>query len=387
MFIKPEKAFRRGVIMFSRKKPLLIIMALLIMTGLNLAPAQTTAQEEPTVRVIPVPGEMFGAALSPDGRWLFIYESTQIHEDEIVPDYLPLRLIDLDSGEERLLTGHTDYAYEAAFSPDSQRIASYHGNGDLLIWDVASGTITQRLLAIPGGGRVAFLADGQSVVTLFSGTSTQMAIWDLATGHITQLLAPRFDTRLEFMDTLQDGLPDRVVAFISSPDGSVLWAVTMYVNLERWDIATSEATRLRSSAYDAPMLSSRNVDLLADGRTLVFFDGRESILTLFDVTTGADVMTLPIDTLIDPVVWPDGSQLAWIDTNLGLNLVVMPLDEAAVAGAAEPLLIPLTTDYGNPRRAITPNLQLSQDGRRLLVTGFVVLDTGDNAVIVVDFPE
>jgi WD40 repeat protein/serine/threonine protein kinase len=45
----------------------------------------------------------------------------------------------------RTLTGHTDFAYRPAFSPDSKRLASGSFNGILRVWDVATGTEELRL--------------------------------------------------------------------------------------------------------------------------------------------------------------------------------------------------------------------------------------------------
>jgi WD40 repeat protein len=368
--------------MFARRIMLAIALVLLITASLGLpAPQATTAQDEPTVRVIPVKGEYFGAVLSPDGHWLLTYEYSEPHDDEILLDYLPLRLIDLDTGEEGWLTGHTDYVYHAAFSPDSQRIASYHGNGDLLIWDVASRTISQRLLAVPEGGRVAFLADGQHLATLLSSNFTLIAIWDLATGHVTQMLAPRYSTLGRFRHETNI-FSQRVLSFVSSPDSSALWAITWYTNLEQWDLTTGQVTRLRSSDYTMPRMAARGMELLADGHTLAFFDREEGVLTFFDTATGEDVRTLPIPTELDVVVAPDGTRVAWLDATGGLSLVVQAVD-----GSGEPPVIPLPDDYGELHNQVDRNLKISSDGRRVVVSGFTTIETGDNAVIVVDLPE
>ncbi|MBZ0305858.1 MAG: hypothetical protein K8I82_07305, partial [Anaerolineae bacterium] len=100
---------------------------LLVLLSLATAAYRPAAAE---IKIIPFHSNQSGVELSPDGKTIATHELGVIQGDEIYPDLLPIRLFDVESGTEKaLLTGHTDYAIDIAFSPDSQTLASYHFPG------------------------------------------------------------------------------------------------------------------------------------------------------------------------------------------------------------------------------------------------------------------
>jgi WD40 repeat protein len=48
------------------------------------------------------------------------------------------------------LSGHTDYVYAVAVSPDGSQIASGSFNGEVRIWKTADGSLVKTINASPG---------------------------------------------------------------------------------------------------------------------------------------------------------------------------------------------------------------------------------------------
>ena len=95
--------------------------------GLLLWPAQPLhAQDAGTQLDIPATCLACELRLSPDGSVAAVFENAAMVGDE-APQFarLPIRIVDLDSGKAvSRLVGHTDYATDAAFSPDGWRPAA-----------------------------------------------------------------------------------------------------------------------------------------------------------------------------------------------------------------------------------------------------------------------
>jgi WD40 repeat protein len=66
--------------------------------------------------------------------------------------------------EPRKLEGHPGGTSFVAFHPSGRHLASTGVDGSLRIWDVASGKVVREFAGLGQGSRVAFGADGQSVV-------------------------------------------------------------------------------------------------------------------------------------------------------------------------------------------------------------------------------
>jgi WD40 repeat protein len=73
-----------------------------------------------------------------------------------------------------------DGVYEVAFSPNGQLLASADGNGNVRLWDPASGQPVRVLHPAAGARRVAFSPDG-SLLSISNNGALQL--WDPATGQ------------------------------------------------------------------------------------------------------------------------------------------------------------------------------------------------------------
>ena len=110
---------------------------------------------------------------------------------EVSPDGVSLSLTDgpdvalLDAttlAEQGRFRGHLSTVDESEFSPDGTLLAAGAADGTVLVWDVASGDLRERLVGQSGGGvdDLAFAANG----SLFSASTTvdagSVLAWDLA---------------------------------------------------------------------------------------------------------------------------------------------------------------------------------------------------------------
>jgi len=190
-----------------------------------------------------------GAAWSPDGRLIATAADDIILWDPVT----------------RLKVARFEYpsiVWSITFSPDGRWLLSSHGDGSILVWDVAERRCAASFNGHSGGVRaVAISNDGQRVA---SGSEDQSVIlWNLATGRKERVLTGIHDTRVTGVAFTRD---DRRLASVDQ-DG----------HLVIWDLATRAA---RKVITDAPPMSNYCVTFSPDDRfitttrAVVTFDGR-----------------------------------------------------------------------------------------------------------------
>jgi WD40 repeat protein len=191
-----------------------------------------------------------------------------------------------------------------AFSPDGKRLAA-GGNdakrGEVKLWDVASGRLSAER-AEPGRPihSVAFAADGQTLAVGRSAPdgSGGILLWDPETGREQFFLRQ----------------PSAVAAVAFSPDGTFLAAahteeypggrVGFVISL--WDFPTG---RQRASWVGHP-LYVRNLAFSPDGKMLAS-GGGEGTAKLWDVPAGRERVALPVqEEVLGLAFAPDGQTLA-----------------------------------------------------------------------------
>jgi WD40 repeat protein len=121
------------------------------------------------------PAKITCLSFSPDGRRIVSGSSDQI-----------LLLWDVETGHVvQRLEGHHGYVSSCAFLPDGRRLTSGGRGGELFVWDVAGGT-PRRLGQLGASEDIYSLAvrrDGREVIV---GTSSGFVrAWDVETGHAT----------------------------------------------------------------------------------------------------------------------------------------------------------------------------------------------------------
>ena len=81
------------------------------------------------------------------------------------------------TAELQTLTGHEDWVYSVAFSPDGRRIVSASSDNILRLWDVNTGKLVQTIETPAAPSAVAFHPDGKHVVT--GNGNTTVVLWRL----------------------------------------------------------------------------------------------------------------------------------------------------------------------------------------------------------------
>ncbi len=316
------------------RKSLLVLLLLIVC--LPVAQAQ-----DARVTAIPIPGMLFNYALSPDGRFAAVFENGVMQNETVYPEYLPVRVYDLASGDEiAALTGQTDYTSDAAFSPDGSLLVSYHTNGYLYVWDTASWKLLKRIPAFPGGGLLRWLpGSGSRLAGRVTGQPGTVAVWDIESGMLTALLTPRYASWQEHKEAEfnRPGGPNPMVTFEPLPNGEQVLVVMSTGEFRLWDIASSESELWREVEEERQMFPVREIDFSADGRRLGYFDRTSRQMIVADGASGTVVMAFDTsESARSGALSPDGETAAWTD---GVSVFVAPVAEPDAI-----MTIPLKTE-------------------------------------------
>ena len=188
-----------------------------------------------------------------------------------------IRIWDVATGDcRRELTGLNGIT-ELAFSPDSRLLASAGEGNVVTLWDVETGAEASRLTDLrwpvysvafsPDG---ALLATGGGAPNNRPGAQGELKLWDVAKQSVVATL---------------DGHVGAVLAVCFSPDGQELATGGLDETIRLWDVKSPRG-RLTMSGL------SNCVQALAfspDGRTLAWSGRNDGLVSLRDVTTGAEV--------------------------------------------------------------------------------------------------
>ncbi|MDT0343276.1 nSTAND1 domain-containing NTPase [Streptomyces litchfieldiae] len=323
-------------------------------------------------------GRIYQIAFSPDGTTL------------AAADYDKVRLLDVDTGEERSPLEGEEFAdvYAVAFSPDGSTLAGAGPDGTVRLWEPATGDIRRTL----GHGTVlhsvAYSPDGTVLVT--GDAEGTVSLWDAATGTLSGTLTGHTGTvnavafspdgsvlatagddgavRLWDLgagapsDTLfGEGGPVTWVAF--SPDGSTLATSHRDRFVRLWDVGTGNVRQVLPHGESSATFSP-------DGTTLAA-GGPEETLRLWNVAGGSTVLTGHSENVQSVAFSPDGALLA-----TGSDDSTVRLWDPATGEARETLTSP---DPG----AIT-EIAFSPDGTTLAAGGMDGLvrlwDTGTGEI-------
>jgi WD40 repeat protein len=335
--------------------------------------------QAPTVRAIPVqdsPG--LGMELSPDGRFLAIYENPVVRMNEPDSEYLPIRLIDVETGEEiGRLEGQTDYAGDVAFTPDSSQIATQHTNGEIYLWDVASQEPIKRMTTwFLGTGRIKFLGDGKTLVYFVGGLRAGFLFIDLETGAIRRTVTHHFETFQDYMEnyTTYPALGEITYsAFDVTVDGNWIVAATANDGIVMFDTTTGKETVLRPGGERFAQFNIRNLWFTPDESQFGFFDMGTDQVRIWDVATGSEVSAVEVGDGIAAVF---GNQVAWL-TREDAAAYIAPLDQTDSPTTLVEL--PETLDVAPG----ISSLIFSEDGTTLIAGGFNA-DDGENMIYVIE---
>ena len=176
-------------------------------------------------------------AVSPDGRYIAAGPDYRIESGSTA-----VYLWDFESGRlaRRFVSNEGGYFREVTFSPDGTMLLTAGGYGyPARLWDVETGQLRRTLTSAddPQGDRqhVAFSPDGSQVLT---GGSTNVQLWDVATGLKVRKFPASADV-LEDLAFSPDG--QEVVATYGNGD-FVFWNCTNGLELRRWNAGMGTAS-------------------------------------------------------------------------------------------------------------------------------------------------
>ena len=188
-----------------------------------------------------------------------------------------------------------------AFSSDGKTLASANSNGQIVLWDVASGQARLTLpsqIANPVSG-IVFSPDGN---TLASVSDNSILLWDAASGD--ELLA------------FPGSVPVTDLAF--SPDGKTLAAVGQDGRITLWDSQAGSITQVLTGDP-----SGVNALAFSPDSTILSTGGKNARIKLWDRATGMEQASLPGVSgaaVTDLVFSPDGKTLAAVGQDARITL-------------------------------------------------------------------
>jgi WD40 repeat protein len=274
-------------------------------------------------------------AFSPDGRLI-----ASAAEDVVLSDAQTQQTV--------ARFEYSSIAWSVAFSPDGRWLVSTHGDGAVLVWDVAERELVASFNEHSGAVRtVAFSPDGATIAT--GGEDRAITLWDAKLGrkrsvltvHHTRVTGVSFSRSGRFASTDQDGnvvlwddairSPRRLIppsemqgtAIALSPDGS--------------KVATSKGLYSADGRLSIDFASPRTVygvAFSADGRRLACVS-EGGLVMLWDTVAArlADVQTVQGTSQISVSLSADGRRLVTGEDEGAVRLwSVEPLQQVAVLG-------------------------------------------------------
>jgi len=276
--------------------------------------------EEATLYAGTKRAQIRAVAFSPDGTWLAMGSRDHTAQLRNTKTRSLVRIFPLHRGE----VNHID------FSSDSARIAITTYEGDVGVWEVATG---RNLLDRPSTGRVAraFLRrEGQNLLILNDGDQDgSIQEVDLATGQTT----PRYQGHVSVNQCALSHDGTRLL--IQQPDGrNRLWEVSTGKDVRTFDIGSSmafssddrnvlmggidgSATVFDTASGRRQLVLKRHSEAInacaysADDRRIVTGSQDQSV-KIWDAATGRELMTLhtPNGSVFSVAISPQGDRIA-----------------------------------------------------------------------------
>jgi len=323
--------------------------------------------------------------VSPDGSVAAVFENAAMVGDE-APQFarLPIRIVNLESGKAvSRLVGHTDYATDAAFSPDGKRLATLHGNGVIQIWDLARRRTIRQFPTTIGGGKIRYLPDGERLLVLTPGPASELRVVDADTGAITQILRRPVLSLHAYREAFSDITRQMDMNFCGlavAPDGESVVVATANDEIGVWSLETGAYEVLDRPADRKATFARCDLHFSADGATLYYLDTQTKQADLWDWASREQrSIALPeTERLSGLALSPDGATVAWAAQVDGLPAVLLAPVDAPEATAGSGLEVAETLRVAPRITAV----HFLPDGSGLVAGGFLATDD-ENTIYVI----
>ena len=192
----------------------------------------------------------------------------------------------------QVFRGHKSAVYGVAFSPDGKWLVSAGSNGNLKIWELATGRVAQNLTGQAGAVlSVAFSPDGRSLA--YGGGDTTVRVWDVESG-VERVTFRGHTAAVDGVQFMPHG--ERLVSTSAGQAAVKVWDLTRH----------PEYATLARTSPDIDALAFRD-----DGRRLVSVTVGGKLQT-WDATSGMlqEERLLP---LTEPVLAPGVSSAFSLD--------------------------------------------------------------------------
>jgi WD40 repeat protein/class 3 adenylate cyclase len=331
---------------------------------------------------------------SPDGRQIVV----------MIPDPSQryFALLDAMSGEQLVQLGSRSDGHDGdvndsgaiAFTPDGKRLVSSSSGGDVLLWDLETGEIIQRLFGHAGQSlfSVAISPDGETAISNGTGGVGNLRFWD-----IRQDVTAR---------VFEEHMTDIVIDVAISPDGTKAISTAFFSPDESgneailWDTETFEVIhRLPGFFADAEFLPDGKSAILGGNATGNDVENPQLLLVHWDLESGAELKrkeSTEISEAFAIALSPDSSSLLLgardlmqqFDIETFTEMTSFPANEfewlqsvafipdgkTAIAGGDLGDLILYDLDTGEEIRRYnrgggTRGLDISADGERFVSSG------------------
>ncbi|PSB57669.1 NB-ARC domain-containing protein [Chamaesiphon polymorphus] len=201
-------------------------------------------------------------------------------------------LWDIATGEPILCcTGHAGWVHGIAFSHDGKMLASASSDLTVKLWDPFDGSCLKTFTG--HHQRVRSIAFSPDSLTIASGSSdATIRLWDTRSGKCLKILS---------------GHQSYIWAVAFSPDGTTIASGSEDKSVRLWDLATGECRQI----FTEHQLWVRTIAWSPDGK-LIASGGGDRTVKVWDITMGKCVSTLTGHTQrVRSIAWnPDGKLLA-----------------------------------------------------------------------------
>ncbi|MDX1991445.1 MAG: protein kinase [bacterium] len=188
---------------------------------------------------------------------------------------------------------HEGRATNVAFSPDGQIAASCDSEGLIILWDVATGEEIGRLEGHEDEiGNIAFSPDGAALAS--ASYDQTVRLWDVATGQEIRRFGP-------------DGIAhdDDANDVVFSPDGTQLLSSAWDGSIRLWNVETGNLIR----RFDGHNGFVFGLSFSPDGQVFLSASS-DTTVRLWDIATGQELRRLDghTDWVSEVEFTPDGTQ-------------------------------------------------------------------------------